>query len=267
MPMNIGELLDNLPPRVLNLLRDAGICAEQMGFRAYSVGGIVRDLFLGRENFDVDIVIEGRAIAFASRFSADYDARIIKHKKFETANLQFPDGFKADVAMARTETYERPGALPFVVPGSIREDLSRRDFTINTLAVSLNPRLFGDLIELFNARDDIKNRLIRVLHDRSFIDDPTRVFRAARFEQRLGFMIESNTEKLIRDAVSEGYIGRLSDYRIASELRLILDEKDPSRPLQRLDGLGVFSSPGIKGGRNKEVERLLRRIDEMKLMV
>ncbi|MBW2599515.1 MAG: CCA tRNA nucleotidyltransferase [Deltaproteobacteria bacterium] len=265
--MNISKLLNELPSRVLNLLRDAGTCAEEMGFKAYAVGGLVRDLFLQRDNLDVDVVIEGDGIAFASRFSVDQGARLITYEKFGTANLVFPDGFKADIAMARIETYERPAALPLVMPGSIRDDISRRDFSLNTLAVGLNPGRFGDLLDLFHARDDIRKRLIRVLHERSFIDDPTRIFRAARFEKRFGFRIDSITEKLIRNAVSAGLVERLSGYRISSELRIILKEENPLLPVERLDELGVLSAVGRKGKKHKEVKRLLRRIDEIKLMV
>ncbi len=265
--MNISELLNQLPSRVLNLLKDAGICAKKMGFEAYAVGGLVRDLFLRRDNLDVDLVIEGSGIDFASGFSAGHNARLLIYEKFGTANLVFPDGFKADVATARTETYERPAALPFVMPGSIRDDISRRDFSINTLAVSLNPDRFGELLDLFHARDDIKKKLIRALHEKSFIDDPTRIFRAARFEKRFGFRIESITEKLIQDAVCAGLIERLSGHRISSELRLILKEENPLLPVRRLDELGVLSAVGRKGEKHKELKRLLRRIDEMKLMV
>ncbi|MBW2630441.1 MAG: CCA tRNA nucleotidyltransferase [Deltaproteobacteria bacterium] len=265
--MNISELLNQLPSRILNLLRDAGVCAEEMGFCAYAVGGIVRDLFLRRDNLDVDVVIEGDGIAFASGFSVGHNARFLTYEKFGTANLVFPDGFKLDVATARTEAYERPAALPLVVPGSIRDDMFRRDFSINTLAVNLNPDRFGELLDLFHARDDIRKRLIRVLHEKSFIDDPTRIFRAARFEKRFDFRIESITEKLIRDAVSADLIERLSGHRISSELRLILKEENPLLPVRRLDELGVLSAVGRKGEKHKELKRLLHRIDEMKLMV
>lgn len=265
--MNISQSLDQLPSRILNLLRDAGVCAEEMGFCAYAVGGLVRDLFLQRDNLDVDVVIEGNGIAFASGFSVGHNARLLTYEKFGTANLMFPDGFKIDVATARTETYERPAALPLVMPGSIRDDIFRRDFSINTLAVSLNPDRFGELIDLFHARNDIKKRLIRALHEKSFIDDPTRIFRAVRFEKRFGFKIESITEKLIQDAICEGLIERLSGHRISSELRLILKEGDPLLPVRRLDELGILSAVGRKGEKHKELKRLLRRIDEMKLMV
>ena len=267
IPVNIGDSLCRLPLDILNLLRDSGVCAEEMGFEAYAVGGLVRDLFLFRDNLDVDVVIEGDGIAFASRFSVGHGACLLTYEKFGTANIVLPDGLKIDVATARTETYERPAALPLVTPGSIRDDMSRRDFSINTLAVGLNPGRFGDLLDFFHARNDIKNKLIRVLHDRSFIDDPTRIFRAVRFEKRFGFRIDSVTEKLIGDAVSAGLVERLSGYRISSELKIILKEENPLPPVRRLDELGVLSAAGRKGEKHKELKRLLRRIDEMKPMV
>jgi tRNA nucleotidyltransferase (CCA-adding enzyme) len=260
--MNIGGLLRQLP--VLPVLRSTGICAEEMGFSAYVVGGLVRDLFLRRETLDLDVVIEGDGLAFASRFAADHGARLTLYKRFKTANLVLPDGPEIDVATARTEIYDHPAALPLVRPGSIEDDLFRRDFSINTLAVCLNPKYFGDLLDPFGARDDIEGKLIRVLHDRSFIDDPTRMFRAVRFEKRFAFMIEDGTISLIDEALSAGLVERLSGYRIASELRLILREENPLPIVRRLEGLGLLSPVREKGRRHRELKRVLSRIDEVK---
>jgi len=263
--MNIGNELRRLP--VLPVLRDAGICAEEMGFGAYAVGGLVRDLFLHRDNLDIDVVIEGDSIAFASRFAADHGARLTIYTRFKTATLVFRGGFKVDVAMARTETYDRPGALPLVRPGSIRDDLFRRDFSINTLAICLNPGQFGVLLDPFGARDDIEGKSIRILHRASFVDDPTRIFRAVRFAKRFGFRIEDNTGILIRDAISAGLIEVLSGHRIASELRLILQEEDPPPIVQCLEELGILSRVKGRGKGHKGVRTLLRRIDEVTLAV
>ncbi|MBN2398143.1 MAG: CCA tRNA nucleotidyltransferase [Deltaproteobacteria bacterium] len=260
--MNIGGLLQRFS--VLPVLRDAGMCAEGMGLSAYAVGGLVRDLFLRRETLDVDVVIEGNGLAFASRFAAGQGARLTLYKRFKTAHLVLPGDVKVDVATARTETYDRPAALPVVRPGSIRDDLFRRDFSINTLAACLNPGRFGDLFDPFGAMDDIRDGRIRVLHDGSFIDDPTRMFRAVRFEKRFDFRIEDATEILIRDAVSAGLVGKLSGYRIASELRLVLREGNPPSIVRRLEELGVLSLVRKEGKRYREVTRLLRRIDEEK---
>ncbi len=265
--MNISILINQLPFRVLRLLRDAGICAEQMDFHAYAVGGLVRDLFLGLENTDIDVVIEGDGLEFATRFSVDHGIRLITYEKFGTAHLFFPHGMEVDVATARTETYERPAALPVVMPGSIRDDMFRRDFSVNTLAVGLNPDRFGELLDLFQGRDDIRKKLVRVLHERSFVDDPTRIFRAVRFEKRLDFRIEDGTEERIKDAVREGLVEKLSGYRIASELRYVLEESNPMLHAVRLDELGVLSAVAGKREKNKEVTKLLHRIHETKLTV
>ncbi|MBW2560031.1 MAG: CCA tRNA nucleotidyltransferase [Deltaproteobacteria bacterium] len=263
--MNIGDSLRRLP--ALPVLQDAGRCAGEMGFGAYAVGGLVRDLFLQRETLDVDIAIEGDSIAFASRFSADHGTHLLVYERFKTANLAFSSGFKMDVATTRTEVYEHPAALPLVRPGSIKDDLFRRDFSMNTLAVCLNPDRFGELLDPFQARKDIRKGSIRILHDRSFVDDPTRIFRAARFEKRFDFKLEDVTKRCVQDAVSAGLIERLSGYRIASELRLILKEEDPLPVIQRLEELGVIPPVTRKGRKHRGVRGLLRRMEEIKLAV
>lgn len=265
MRMNIGDLLQ--PLSVLPVLREVGVCAEGMGFGAYAVGGLVRDLFLRHETLDVDVVIEGDGIAFASRLSSDHGAHLTMYERFKTANLVLPDGSRIDIATARTEVYDRPAALPLVTPGSIEDDLFRRDFSINTLAACLNPGRFGDLLDPFRGIDDMESGLIRVLHDRSFIDDPTRIFRAVRFERRFDFTMEDKTMVLIREAVSAGLVEKLSGHRIASELRLVLREDDPLPVIRRLGEFGVLSPVGRRGRKHKEIQRLLRRIDEVKLAV
>ena len=188
---------ERLPKHILKILAQAGQVAAELGFQAYVVGGFVRDLLLRQENLDIDMVIEGDAIAFARIFAARYGARSRDFQKFKTAVIIFPDGFKIDVATARTEYYESPGALPIVEYSSIKMDLYRRDFTINTLAVNLNPGEFGTLLDFFGAQRDLKERRISVLHNLSFVEDPTRVFRAIRFEQRFGFSISKLTTNLI----------------------------------------------------------------------
>jgi tRNA nucleotidyltransferase (CCA-adding enzyme) len=255
-------LAERLPDNITGLLKSAGRYAEDMGFRAFVVGGLVRDLVLNRENFDIDLVIEGEGVRFAEEFARVYDANIQYYTKFGTATLMFPDGCRLDIATARSETYEHPAALPKVLPGSIRDDMRRRDFTINTLAISLNPAYFGELLDFFKGSDDIKRKLIRVLHDLSFIDDPTRVFRAVRFEQRLDFRIESSTEKLVRDAVTKNLFDLLADYRVFSELRLILQEKDPLRVLKRLEWFGILSLIRPRIESNREIRRLFTDINK-----
>ena len=182
--------LENLPQDILRLFRQIGKIAQENNCRVYIVGGMIRDLYLGRENFDFDIVVEGDGIALAKKLADKFKAKLVDHEKFATAVLFVPNGIKIDIATARKETYEHPGALPNVVPGNIEDDLSRRDFSINAMAASLNPEDFGELIDFFDGLSDLKKKEIKVLHDLSFIDDPTRILRAIRFEQRLKFKIE-----------------------------------------------------------------------------
>ena len=168
-------------------LKEIGLVAETFGFKAYLVGGAVRDLIMRNKNLDIDIVIEGDGIIFAKKFSETFPCKVRSHQRFGTAIMIFPDGFKIDVATARLEYYEKPGALPTVELSSIKLDLYRRDFSINTLAVRLNPDGYGELLDFYGGLKDLKSKTIRVLHNLSFVEDPTRILRALRFEQKFGF--------------------------------------------------------------------------------
>jgi tRNA nucleotidyltransferase (CCA-adding enzyme) len=224
-----------LPDYVKGMLLQLSDIAEQMSVRAYLVGGIVRDLMLRKDNLDVDVVVEGDGIAFARTFSKTVDCRVREHEKFGTAVIIFPDGFKVDVASARLEYYDRPAALPNVEHASIKHDLYRRDFTINTLTISLNHDNFGQMLDFYGGQRDIKDKSIRVLHNLSFIEDPTRLFRAVRFEQRLGFRIGRQTERLMRSAVRMKLVKKVGGVRIMNELEHILDEPRVISALERLD--------------------------------
>ena len=231
---------ERLPKRLLKMLREIGRVADEIGAPAYVVGGFVRDLFLYRSNEDIDIVVEGDGIAFGRKYAHAIGARIHEYAKFGTAVITFPDGFKIDVASARLEYYKFPAALPIVEMSSIKLDLFRRDFTINTLAIQLNERNFGTLIDFFTAQKDIKEKTIRVLHNLSFVEDPTRVFRAIRFEQRFSFTIGKLTSGLIDNAVKMDFFKRLSGRRVFSELRQILEEENPTPTLIRLHEYNVL---------------------------
>lgn len=226
---------ERLSKRIVDILESIGKVAGEIGCNAYIVGGFVRDLFLYRTNEDVDIVIEGDGIAFAKKYRKIVDARIHTYEKFGTAVIIFPDGFKIDVASARMEYYKFPAALPTIEMSSIKLDLFRRDFTINTLSIQLNPGKFGVLIDFFAAQNDIKEKVIRVLHNLSFVEDPTRVFRAIRFEQRFGFSTGRLTSGLIENAVKMDFFKRLSGRRVFNELRQILEEENPIPALIRLN--------------------------------
>ena len=254
---------DRMDPLLKGILHEAGLLAEAMGFGAYAVGGTVRDLLLGRDNVDLDIVVEGEGIRFAGRLAGRLRARVKGYERFGTATISLTGGIKVDVATARTEIYEAPAALPRVTPGSIREDLARRDFTINAMAASLAPAAFGRLLDEFGGVRDIREGSIRVLHGRSYIDDPTRIFRAVRFETRLGFRIVADDEARIAEALTLGLLETLEEYRIAAELRLILREADCARAVQRLSQLGVLDAlEGLRRDR-RSLGRPLAKIGQI----
>lgn len=238
---NIKKFLkERLPRHIIKLLATAGEVADSLGYNAYAVGGFVRDIFLHKENLDIDIVVEGDGIEFAKALAARLGGRVRAHEKFRTAVIILPDRHKIDVATARLEYYRSPAALPTVEKGSIKLDLYRRDFTINTLAVKLNPDRFGILMDFFGAQKDLKQKAIRVLHNLSFVEDPTRAFRAVRFEQRFGFKIGKLTSGLIENAVKMDFFKELSGHRLFSELRQILEEEKPSKALERLSQLRLL---------------------------
>jgi tRNA nucleotidyltransferase (CCA-adding enzyme) len=237
----LNLMQDRLPSRILSALRLAGQVAEELDCGVYCVGGFVRDLFLRLPNYDVDLVAEGDGIQLASRLADRLGGKARIHERFKTAVITLPDGLKIDVATARTEYYEFPAALPRVERASIREDLYRRDFTINTLAVALNPDKFGELIDYFGGRKDLERGLIKILYNLSFVEDPTRILRAIRFEQRYKFNIEPDTLKFARDAIARRLLDKLSYARIIHELKLILDEKDPVPSLERMRDIGVWT--------------------------
>ncbi|MDA8078344.1 MAG: CBS domain-containing protein [Nitrospiraceae bacterium] len=232
-------LKERFPDKIHRLLVTAGKTADSMGFAAYLVGGSVRDLLLGHENLDIDIVIEGDGIAFARNLAATVEARVRSHERFGTATLIF-NSLKLDIATARTEYYESPAALPKVETSSIKKDLYRRDFTINTLAVRLNPRDFGQLIDFFGGQRDIREKTIRVLHNLSYVEDPTRAFRAIRFAERFGFKLSRHTENLIKSAIQMNLFDRLSGSRIYEELMIAFNETNPVKTLRRLSDHGLL---------------------------
>jgi tRNA nucleotidyltransferase (CCA-adding enzyme) len=258
---NVSNLMkEQLPQQITDLLHKAGEVAENLDYRVYAVGGFIRDLLLRRPNLDIDIVVEGDGIEFAKDFAWSYQARVRSYKKFGTAVVIFPDGFKVDVATARLEYYEYPAALPTVELSSLKLDLYRRDFTINTLAVELNPERFGQLIDYFGAQRDFKDKAIRVLHNYSFVEDPTRVLRAIRYEQRLGFRIVKHTSNLIVNAVKMDLLVQLGGRRLTNELKLLLREENPSPAIKRMHQYNLlpFLHPAITY--SPTLERLLEEI-------
>ena len=258
---NIVSLMrERLPKNILEILKQVGAVAAELKYQAYVVGGFVRDLLLRHENLDIDVVIEGDAIIFARLYAARYGARFREFQKFKTAVLIFPDGFKIDVATARTEYYEAPGALPIVEYSSIKMDLYRRDFSINTLALRLNPGEFGTLLDFFGAQRDLKEGRISLLHNLSFVEDPTRVFRAVRFEQRFKFQISKLTANLINNAVRNNFFDRLSGARLFQELKLILQEENPIPAVARLGELDLLKAVHPRLAYDEAARAMLERV-------
>ena len=258
-------------------LTDMAVVARSMNIPLYLVGGFLRDMILGnlvKETIDLDIVVEGDALAFADVLQKTYGGRIRKHQRFGTANWflhekknrwvnssdPFPDIL--DIISARREVYRYPGALPLVLRGSITDDLDRRDFSINTLAMRIDTAQ-PVLIDRHNAFDDIKTGTIRVLHERSFVDDPTRIFRAVRYEQRYQFHIDDNTYQQILTCVE--CIKKISADRIRNEINHILEEKKLIEMLERLDMLGVLTviQPGLlfKDTQKSRVYKVVQEIN------
>lgn len=226
-----------LPEPILKLLRQAGRTAEQSGSSLFLVGGAVRDLLLGRNSRDIDLMTTGNAIMLAEKLAAVSGARPTFHKKFGTATFSFDD-YRIDLSTCRSEIYSRPGALPQVRPGNIDDDLFRRDFTINAMAVNIGPSHFGEMIDPYGGQADLKSGLIRILHDKSFQDDATRIMRAIRYEQRLNFRLETNTAALLRKNLD--MLDTISGVRLRNELFLWFGEQNPEKILKRADRLGVL---------------------------
>jgi len=241
---SIGKNLSSImkskfPSKIFDVLKLAGVVADDFGFQVYIVGGSVRDLLRGEANLDIDIVVEVDGIAFAHALGKKLNARVKSHKRFGTA-VVVTDDFKFDVATSRTEYYESPAALPTVETSSIKKDLYRRDFTINTMAIKLNPDRFGQLFDFFGGQRDIKEKTIRILHNLSFIEDPTRAFRAIRFSERFGFKISKHTINLIKTAVRINLFDKLSGARMYDELNLLFLETEPISAIKRLEELNLL---------------------------
>ena len=231
-----------LPPPLLEVLTVTGEIAHDAGHRAYLVGGAVRDVLLGRAIEDVDVVVEGDGPEVAERLAARLGGSFHSHEAFLTAAVHLPGDVRLDVTTARTEFYRSPASLPEVETSAMRQDLYRRDFTINAMAINLTPGRFGDLLDFFGGQRDLERHQIRVLHSLSFLDDPTRAIRAVRFATRLGFEIAAETRHLARVAVQEGVFGRLTAERLRDEVEELLEESHPVEALAELDHLGVFAT-------------------------
>ncbi len=272
------EYLNKLPKEIKDLIYLASEVASRSNMPVYLVGGFVRDLILGVKNLDLDIVVEGDGISFAQDLASHLNAKLIRHRRFGTATVNLRHNLKIDpstsleghgerpstslgtspefiegrsrtidIATARREFYPAPAHLPVVEAGNLKDDLSRRDFTINAMAVSISREGFGKLIDFFAGKSDLNNKKIRILHNLSFIDDPTRILRAVRFEQRYSFRIEPETLKNLKEAVRLKMLEKVEPQRIRDDLILMLEEKKPLKEIRRLKELAglSFISPRI----------------------
>jgi tRNA nucleotidyltransferase (CCA-adding enzyme) len=241
------------------------IAATSEGYDGvYLVGGTVRDILLREQSFDVDIAVEGDAIELARLIAKELGGRVRSHEKFGTAVVVYGDGERIDVVTARTEFYDAPAALPTVEHATIREDLFRRDFTINAMAVSLKGDDFGRLVDPFGGRGDLEAGTIRVLHNLSFVDDPTRIFRAVRYENRFGFRMDATSARLARGCVEMGLVGDLSSARLRDELIALLEEGEVGHTILRLAELGADRAIHPHLAADGEAVRLVERVGELK---
>jgi tRNA nucleotidyltransferase (CCA-adding enzyme) len=237
--------LINLNPKMKKLVYQASEVACRNNMPAYLVGGFVRDLILNSKNLDLDIVIEGDGIKFAQELADKLHAKLIQHRRFFTATLILKSNLKCDIATARREFYPHPASLPEVTRGTLKDDLFRRDFTINAMAIDISRNNFGRLIDFFNGGEDLRSKKIRVLHLLSFIDDPTRILRAIRFEKRYNFGIEPRTLSYLREAIKLKMLEKVQPQRLRNELILTLKENQPLKQIKRigeLTGLGFINS-------------------------
>jgi tRNA nucleotidyltransferase (CCA-adding enzyme) len=230
----------------------------------YLVGGAVRDVLMGEPNLDVDIAVEGDGIAFGEALALALGGRVVPHEKFGTAIVLY-DEDRVDVATARTEFYDYPGALPTVEQAFIRQDLYRRDFTINAMAASLKGEDFGHLVDFFGGLRDLENRVLRVLHPLSFIEDPTRIFRAIRYENRYGFRMDARTLSLARACVEMDLVGELSSSRLRDELQELLSEERVGDAILRLAELGLDRAVHPHLAADAEAVRLVEELDQLRL--
>jgi tRNA nucleotidyltransferase (CCA-adding enzyme) len=236
----IDNLARTLPAEAREALTAITDAARAQDLALYIVGGSVRDMLLGKPTLDVDLTLEGDAPTLAQRLAVGLPGiRCLIHSAFRTATLKGSD-FRLDMATARAETYRRPGALPSVRPGSLRDDLFRRDFTANAIALALTGSRAGDIIDPFGGRADLEAGVLRVLHEGSFRDDATRILRGARYESRLGFRLERRTLRWLKRDV--GYLEAISGPRIREELGRTLREPQPERILLRLHRLGALAA-------------------------
>ncbi|MFH1479065.1 MAG: hypothetical protein ABIG92_04740 [Candidatus Omnitrophota bacterium] len=230
------DLEKKLSSKIFKLIKTIATIGDKEGIRLYIVGGVVRDILLGVKNLDLDFLVEGDAIAFTESLNKALRGKLTIYKAFNTATLSLK-GYRIDFVAARKESYKRPASYPDVEPGTLKDDLHRRDFSINAMAISVNKKDLGRLVDHCDGYKDLRKGIIRVLHEKSFVDDPTRIFRAVRFAVRFGFEIEPETKKLMKGSILGGFLGEVNRGRIKKEIELFLREKDPLKCLESFSKL------------------------------
>ncbi len=239
------NLLETLDRKSLSLVREIGVLADEAGMRAYLVGGPVRDLALKHPSLDLDVVIEGAGMRLATAFAAKHDgAKVTRYPAFQTATVTLSDGRLVDFATARKETYARPGAFPQVTAAKIKDDLFRRDFTVNAMAIALDPAREGELVDPFSGMKDLADKKVRILHNKSFTDDPTRILRAARFAARLKFDLEPKTLKTLHAAINAKALDSITPQRYLKEFKKIIKEPNSAAAGKYLASWGALKYQG-----------------------
>lgn len=257
----LEEMKKQLPEKIYSLLKDISYTANDAQESVYLIGGIVRDVLLGASNDDIDIVVEGNGIAFSKKLQKDYGGEVTIHKNFGTATWTHPTGYDIDVTSSRLEYYEYPAALPDVETSTLKEDLYRRDFTINAMAIYLNKKRFGQLVDPFQGREDLQNKRIKILHNISFIEDPTRILRAVRFELRFQFLMDEQTENLALQSIER--VKALSTNRIVDEMVKLFTEGHPAKAIDRLFELEFWQQLGVSKERAPSSFQYANQLDTL----
>lgn len=252
------KIFNRMDTSVTAILREIGKMADGKKMKAFVVGGFVRDVILKRSNCDIDVVIEGDAVDFAKSVADAKKLPLKSYKRFGTATVGNWGGAHVDFVSARAETYPYPGALPVVRKAGLRDDLYRRDFTINALAVRINQEGFGTAVDYYGGLMDLRKGIIRIFHDESFCDDPTRILRAVRFEQRFGFRLASRTRNCLRNAIEGRFDRTVSASRYFQEFARGLSERCPSKYLRRLKMLKALNFLELK---KMPQQQILNRLD------
>jgi tRNA nucleotidyltransferase (CCA-adding enzyme) len=256
------KYLRKLPVELKEVISRTVKVSQKIHMPAYLVGGCLRDLILGVKNLDLDIAIEGSGIVFAQNLAKQLKAVLKIHERFGTAALILTNGLKVDIVTTRREKYPYSAALPVVSPGSLREDLTRRDFTINAMAINLVGSKDQEIIDPYGGQDDLVSGKIRILHNLSFKDDPTRILRAVRFSQRFDFKIEPKTLELLKEAITDRALDRVNPHRMRDELILIFKEQNPFKSIKQLSDLGALSFVNTKLKISKSTQALFKSIDK-----